>query len=107
MNTPDNSNIGYFVEADPKNPDEILEKTKNLPYAPEKMKIDSDLFTPYMNENKPNNFTRKRKLIFDWTDKKTQPILFRMLKFYVRLGMVVEAFMRYFHSGYVSGWKSI
>ena len=44
MNTPDNSNIGYFVEADPKNPDEILEKTKNFPYAPEKKE---DWFWPF------------------------------------------------------------
>ena len=34
LNTPDDSNIGYFIEADLKDPDNIKEKTKNFPFAP-------------------------------------------------------------------------
>ena len=34
LNTPDHSDIGYFVEVDLKYPDDIKEKTKNFPFAP-------------------------------------------------------------------------
>ena len=36
LNTPDDSDIGYFVEVDLRYPDSIKEKTKNFPFAPEK-----------------------------------------------------------------------
>ena len=36
LNTPDDSDIGYFVEVDLKYPDNIKEKTINFPFAPEK-----------------------------------------------------------------------
>ena len=39
---------------------------------------------------KPENYTKSKKLICDWTDKKKYLIHYRMLKFYVRHGMVVE-----------------
>ena len=41
-----------------------------------------------MNEVKPNNYTQNRKLICDWIDKKNYLIQSRMLKFYVRHGMM-------------------
>ena len=34
-NTPDDSDIGYFIEADLRYPDNRKEKTKNFPFAPE------------------------------------------------------------------------
>ena len=34
--TPDDSDIGYFIERGLKYPDEIEEKAKNFPYCPEK-----------------------------------------------------------------------
>ena len=43
-----------------------------------------------MNRIKPKNYTKSKKLICDWTDKKKYLILYSMLKFYVRHGMVVE-----------------
>ena len=43
-----------------------------------------------MNSIKPENYTKSNKLICDWTDKKKYLIHFRMLKFYVRHGMIVE-----------------
>ena len=39
LNTPDNSDIGYFVGADLKYSDNIKEKTKNFPFAPMNKKI--------------------------------------------------------------------
>ena len=43
-----------------------------------------------MNTIKPENYTKSRKLICDWADKKKYLIHYRKLKFYVRHGMVVE-----------------
>ena len=43
-----------------------------------------------MNKIKPTNYISHKKLICDWTDKKNYLIHYRMLKFYVRHGMVVE-----------------
>ena len=40
LNTPDDGDIGYFVEVDLKNPDEVKEKAKNFPFAPEIKIID-------------------------------------------------------------------
>ena len=35
LKIPDDSDIGYFIEVDIKNPDDIKQKTKNFPFAPE------------------------------------------------------------------------
>ena len=43
-----------------------------------------------MNNIKPKNFTKSKKLVYDWTDKKNYLIRYRMLEFYVRHGMVVH-----------------
>ena len=90
LNTPDDSDIGYFLEVDLKNPDNIKEKTKNFPFCPKNKKIDPDKYNDYMNKIKPKNYTKSKKLICDWTDKKKYLIHYRMLKFYVRHGMIVE-----------------
>ena len=41
-------------------------------------------------QKKAKNYTKTKKLICDGTDKKKYLIHYRMLKFYVRHGMVVE-----------------
>ena len=90
LNTPDDNEIGYFSEVDLKYPDDIKEKTKHFPFCPENKKIDPDKNTDYMKKIKPKNYTKSKKLICDWTDKKKYLIHYRMLKFYVRHGMIVE-----------------
>ena len=90
LNTPDDSEIGYFLEVDLKYPDNIKEKTKNFPFCPENKKIDPGKYNDYMKKIKPKSYTKSKKLICDWTDKKKYLIHYRMLKFYVRHGMVVE-----------------
>ena len=42
-----------------------------------------------MKEIKPKNYTKAKKLICHWTDKKNL-VHYRMLKFYVRHGMIVD-----------------
>ena len=90
LNTPDDNEIGYFLAVDLKYPDNIKEKTKNFPFCPENKKIDPDNYNDYMKKIKPKNYTKSKKLICDWTDKKKYLIHFRMLNFYVRHGMVDE-----------------
>ena len=90
LNTPDDSEIGYFFEVYPKHPNDIKEKTRYFPFCPENKKIDPNKYNEYMNSIKPENYTKSKKLICDWTDKKKYLIHYRMLKFYVRHGMVVE-----------------
>ena len=90
LNTPDDADIGYFLEVDLKYPDDIKQKTKYFPFCPENKKINPNKYNDYMNKIKPENYTKSKKLICDWTDKKNYLIHYRMLKFYVRHGMVVE-----------------
>ena len=89
LNTPDDSDIGYFVEVDLKYSDNIKEKTRNFPFAPVKKKINPDKFGNYMKEFKPNAYIQTKKLICDW-DKKNYLLHYRMLKFYLRHGMIVD-----------------
>ena len=90
LNTPDDSNIGYFIEVDLKYPDNIKEKTKHFPFAPVNKKLNPDDFSEYMKEDKPNTYTQTKKLICDWSDKKNYLVHYRMLKFYIRHGMTVD-----------------
>ena len=90
INTPDDSEIGYFLEVDLKYPDNIKQKTKYFPFCPENKKINPKKFNKYMDKIKPETYTNSKKLICDWTDKKKNLIHYRMLKFYIRHGMIVE-----------------
>ena len=90
LNTPDDSNIGYLIEVDLTYPDNIKEKTKNFPFAPMNKKISPDNFNDYMKEIKPDTYIQSSKLICDWSDKKKYLIHYRMLKFYIRHGMIID-----------------
>ena len=90
LNTRDDSDIGYFVEVDLKYPDNIKQKTKHFPFAPENKKNYPDNFNDYMKEIKPDNYTSTKKLICDWSDKKNYLVHFWMLKFYIRHGMIID-----------------
>ena len=90
LNTLDNSDIGYFIEVDLRYPENIKEKTKKFPPAPENKNIHKDKYNDYMKTVRPKNFTKAKKLICDWSDKKNYLINYRMLKNYVKHGMEVE-----------------
>ena len=89
LNTSDDSDIGYLVEVDLKYPDSIKQKTKYFPFAPVNKKINPKNFSDYMKEFKPDTYIQTSKLISDWSYKKEYLIQYRMLKFYVRHGMIV------------------
>ena len=86
---PDDSYVGCFVEVDFKLPDEVKEKPKNFPVAPEK-KFNPDDLSDYMKRYKTDTYAQTKKLICGCSDKKNYLIQYRIIKFYVRLGMVVE-----------------
>ena len=43
-----------------------------------------------MKENKPDTYTQTKKLICDWSDKKIYLIHYKMVKFFIRHGMIVN-----------------
>ena len=88
INTPDDSDIGYFVEVELKSPDK--EKTKNFHFAPENKVTPKDKYNDYMKKIQPKTYTKSEKLICDWTDKNKYLIHYRMLKFYARHDMIVD-----------------
>ena len=90
LNTPDDSNIGYFIEVDLTYSNNIKEKTKNFPFAPVNKKTNPDKFSDYMKEIKPDTYIQTKELICDWSDKKNYLVHYRMLKFYLRHGMIVD-----------------
>ena len=90
LNTPDDNENGYLIEVDLKYPDNRREKTKNFPFCPENRKNNPNKYNDYMNNVKPKNYTKSKKLICDWSDKKKYLIHYRMLKFDVGHGMVIE-----------------
>ena len=90
LNTPDDSNIGYFIEVDLTYPNNIKEKTKNFPFAPLNKKINPNKFSDYMKEIKSDTYIQTKKLLCDWSDKKNYLVHYRMLKFYLRHGMIVD-----------------
>ena len=88
--SPVEADIGYFVDIDLRYPDNIKERTKKFPFYPEYKGIPEDKSNDYIKQRKPKNYTNRKKLISDWTDKKKYLIHQKMLKLYVRHGMVVE-----------------
>ena len=68
----------------------MKEKTKNFPFCPENKIIPTEKYNDYIKKIQPKNYTKSKKLICDWTDKKKYLIQYRVLKFYVKHGMVVE-----------------
>ena len=56
LNTPDDSDNGYFVEVDLIYPDNIKERTKNFPFAPVNKKFNPDDYNDYMKEIKPDTY---------------------------------------------------
>ena len=57
LNTPDDSDIGYFVEVDLRYPVDIKEKTKSFRFAPENKVIPEDKYNNYMKQIKPKKNT--------------------------------------------------
>ena len=90
LNTQDDGGIGYFAEVDLRYPDNIKEKTKNFPFCPEKKTIHKGKYNEYVKEIKPNNYIKSKNLYVIGLIRKKYLVQYRMLKFYVRHGMIVD-----------------
>ena len=55
-----------------------------------KKKSNPNDFSDYMKKIKPETYNQTKKLICDWSDKKNYLVHYRMLKYYVRHGMIVD-----------------
>ena len=64
LNTPDDSDIGFFNECDLKCPFKIKEKTMKFPFCPEKISPQEKV-SEYMKEMKLINYTRNKNLTCD------------------------------------------
>ena len=53
-------------------------------------KNNPDSFSDYMKTIKPDTYTQTKKIICDSSDKKNYLVHYRMLKFYVRHGMIID-----------------
>ena len=82
--------IGYVLIVDLINPDNIKYKSKNFPYCPENKTINPDNYTEYMKEYEPKPHRPTNKLICDQTNKEYYIVHYRNLKFYLRMGMIIN-----------------
>ena len=53
-------------------------------------KLNPDIFSDCIKTVIPDTYTLNKKLTCDWSDMKNYLIRYRMLKFYVRHGMLVD-----------------
>ena len=89
INTPDNNPIGYFVLVDLEYPAHIKPMSENFPFCPYKTKAQEEYFSDYMNSNKQSDYRPVEKLICDQMDKYNYFIHYRLLKFYLKMGMKI------------------
>ena len=68
----------------------IQKKNEKIFLAPENKFINEDKYNAYMEKMKPKNYTKAKKLLCDWTDKKKYLNPYRILNFYVGHGMIFE-----------------
>ena len=83
LSNPDDNDFGYFIESDLKYLDNLKEQTKCFPFAPESKKVNPDVFNDYLKGIKPDTYTRTKKLICDWSDKRNYLVHYRMLNFMI------------------------
>ena len=93
LNTPDDSDHGYYIVCDIDYTNECKERTEQLALTPNKRKIkDNEL--GYLRSRLPNRETdggkaRSEKLILDQNNKTEYMVHYKMLKFCVKMGVKV------------------
>ena len=87
LRTPDKDEHGFLIECELEYPSSIHERTKFLPFLPDKKTPKVEDFSPYMRTNKPEKYKPTEKLIMDQTNKQRYFVHYRDLKFYIRHGI--------------------
>ena len=91
LNTPDDSDHGYYIVCDINYTDTCKDRTEQLALMPDKRKIhDNEL--GYREREKGQ--TKTEKLILDQNNKTEYMIHYRMLTFYVKMGVKVTKIHR-------------
>ena len=89
LGTPEDSNVGYFVEVGLKYPQHLHDSHNGLPLAPEKLCIRSSWLSFFLKIFGLNS-NMTTKLVETLFDKKTTCVITRKLMFYVNYGLVVD-----------------
>lgn len=88
----DKDDIGYMLEVDMTYPEELHIEHNDYPLAPEHMIIDKEEISDYssglLNDN--FKFTKCSKLIPNLKDKKNYVVHYRLLKYYLEKGLIVN-----------------
>ena len=102
LNTPDDSDHGYYIVCDIDYTDTCKDRTEQLALMPDKRKI-NDNELGYREREKSK--TKTEKLIFDQNNKTEYMVHYRMLKFYVKMGLKVTKIHRVikFKQDYICG----
>ena len=91
LNTPDDSDHGYYIVCDIDYTNECIERREQLVLMPNKRKInDNELGYRERDGGK----ARSEKLIIDQSNKTEYMVHYRMLKFYVKMGVKVTKIHR-------------
>ena len=93
LNTPDDSDHGYYIVCDIDYTNECKERTEQLALIPNKRKI-NDNELGYRQREKSK--ARSEKLILDQNNKTKYMVHYRMLKFYIKMGVKVTKIHRVF-----------
>ena len=93
----DYDSTGYVFDIDLIYPDEIKDATKDFPLAPESDYVTEEMFSPFMKRfyellnNQPSSrFKSHRKLLLNQFDKENYVVHYRLLKFYLEMGMKIK-----------------
>ena len=97
LNESDNSLHGYFLEVDLAYPEYLHDSHKGYSLAPEKIKIEDDMLSPYCSKIK-NKYDIKsgniNKLTPNLMSKKNYVVHYRNLKYYLSQGLILEKVQR-------------
>ena len=91
LNTPDDSDHGYYIVCDIDYTNECKERTEQLALMPNKRKINNNELGYREREG---GKARSEKLILDQNNKTEYMVHYRMLKFYVKMGVKVTKIHR-------------
>ena len=98
LSTPDDSDHGYYIVCDIDYTNECKERTEHLALMPNKRKInDNELGYRQREKSKARSgklLHRSEKLILDQNNKTEYMVHYRMLKFYVKMGVKVTKIHR-------------
>ena len=91
--------FGYVLKVDLQYPQEIHDKTQDFPLAPEPGQVTEEMFTPFMREQWARRcefrvggeakYKPEKKLLMTCRDKSEYVVHFKLLKFYLEMGMKI------------------